>query len=134
MNLAEVNYFAALVAALSSFTLGWVWYSPLLFRRVWMESCGLTERDLQLNKARWIFGGSFVLVFISAVVLSLFIGPDMSIGQAIVAGFTIGLCWVSTSCGLSYIFEQRPAKLFLINSGYYILKFSLMGLIIGMWP
>ncbi|XQF91346.1 DUF1761 domain-containing protein (plasmid) [Pseudoalteromonas espejiana] len=42
--------------------------------------------------------------------------------------------WVGGSLGLSYIFEQRPIKLFLINGGYHTLQFSLMGLIIGVWP
>ncbi|MBQ4833701.1 DUF1761 domain-containing protein [Pseudoalteromonas sp. MMG010] len=134
MNLAEVDFFAAFIAALSSFTVGWIWYSPWLFRRVWMESSGLTELDLKSSKARWIFGGSFFLVQIIAIVLSLFITPDMSIGQSSFAGFIIGLCWVSTSCGVSYIFEQRPLKLFLVNSGFYILQYTLMGLIIGIWP
>jgi len=44
------------------------------------------------------------------------------------------LFWVGSSLGLSYIYEQRPIKLFIINAGYYTLQFTLMGFIIGVWP
>lgn len=43
----------------------------------------------------------------------------------------IGLGFVSLSFGISYLFEGRPLKLWLINAGYYTLLFSVSGLIIG---
>ncbi|GAA61349.1 hypothetical protein P20652_3226 [Pseudoalteromonas sp. BSi20652] len=134
MNLSDVDYFAILVAALSSFMLGGVWYSKVLFKNAWLESIGLTEQDLQSANPKLIFGGSLFLVFVAALMLSLFLGKNSDIGEGIGTGFVIGLFWVSSSLGLSYIFEQRPVKLFLINGGYHILQFSLMGLILAMWP
>jgi len=53
--------------------------------------------------------------------------------MAVGSGFTVGLCWVATSFGISYLFEQRPLKLFLINGGYFVLQFSTIGLILGLW-
>ncbi len=134
MNLLDVDYFAILVAALSSFMLGGIWYSKALFKNAWLESIGLTDLDLQSANPKLIFGGSFFLVFIAALMLSLFLGKDASVGESIGTGFVIGFFWISSSFGLSYIFEQRPLKLFLINGGYHILQFSLMGLILGIWP
>ena len=134
MNFYDVDYFAILIAALSSFMLGGVWYSKIMFKQAWLESCGLTELDLQSANPRWIFAGSFFCTLIAAFVLSLFLGDGVSIGESVCTGFVIGLFWVSSSLGLNYIFEQRPAKLFLINSSYHILQFSLMGLVLGLWP
>jgi hypothetical protein len=134
MNLLDVDYFAILVAALSSFMLGGVWYSKALFKNAWLESIGLTDLDLQSANPKLIFGGSFFFVFIAALMLSLFLGKDASLGESIGAGFIIGFFWIGSSLGLTYIFEQRPLKLFLINGGYHILQFSLMGLILGLWP
>lgn len=134
MNFSDINYFAILVAALSSFMLGDIWYSRIMFKQAWLESCGLTELDLQSANPKWIFGGSFACVFSAAFILCLFLGNDAGVAQSIGTGFAIGLFLVSSSLGLSYIYEQRPAKLFLINSGFSILQFSLMGFILGVWP
>jgi len=134
MNFTDVNYFAILVASLSSFMLGAVWYSKILFKNAWLENSGLTEQDLQLADPRLIFAGSFLLTFIASLVLALFLGQEAGIGESLGTGFAIGLFWVCSSLGLSYIFEQRPLKLFLINGSYYVMQFSLIGLILGLWP
>ncbi|MBE0384600.1 hypothetical protein PC2016_3394 [Pseudoalteromonas carrageenovora] len=134
MNFTEVNYFAILVASLSSFMLRGVWYSKVLFKNAWLESIGLTDLDLQSADPKLIFVGSFLLAFIAALVLALFLGKEAGIGESLGTSFAIGLFWVCSSLGLSYIFEQRPLKLFLINGSYHVLQFSLMGLILGLWP
>lgn len=134
MNFSNVNFFAIFVAALSSFMLGGIWYSKALFKDAWLESCGLTELDLKSANINFIFGFGFVFAYLAAFVFALFLGADAGIAEGVGTGFAIGFFWVSTSFGLTYLFEQRPIKLFLINCGYYILRFSLMGLILGGWP
>jgi len=134
MDFSQVNFFAVLIAALSSFALGGIWYSPLLFQRIWMEACGLTELDLKAINPKRVFIGSFSLSFFIALSLSLFIGPTSSLGVSVGAAFIIGVCWVSSAYGITYLFEQRPLKLFMVNSGYHILQFTLMGLVLGLWP
>ena len=47
MDLSQLDFVAVLLAAMSSFMLGGVWYSPWLFQRAWLEGCGLTELDLK---------------------------------------------------------------------------------------
>ncbi|MEH6394940.1 DUF1761 domain-containing protein [Pseudoalteromonas sp.] len=134
MDLSQLDFAAVFFAAMSAFMLGGIWYSPWLFQRAWLEGCGLTELDLKATNPKWVFGGSFVLSLFIAFSLSLFLGPNPNLGIAVAVGFAIGVCWVSSSMGIGYIFEQRPLKLFLINSGYHILQFTLMGLILGLWP
>lgn len=134
MNFSDVDYFAVLIAALSCFMLGGIWYSNRMFKQAWLESCGLTELDLQSADPKLIFGGSFLLSFIATFLLALFLGENPNVGESVGTGFIIGVFWVSSSLGLSYIFEQRPMKLFLINGSFHILQFSLMGLILGIWP
>ena len=43
----EVNWLAVLTAAISSFLLGGLWYSPALFFKAWQRSAGLTDEQLQ---------------------------------------------------------------------------------------
>ena len=39
----NINYLAAVVAAVSSFVIGGVWYSPILFAKAWQREAGLTD-------------------------------------------------------------------------------------------
>src|SRR3954453_9763970 len=57
MSHAPVNW----LAALSSFLVGGIWYSPLLFARPWMEASGLSREELARGGTARIFGGSFAL-------------------------------------------------------------------------
>jgi hypothetical protein len=78
-----------------------------------------------------IFGLTFVLSFIAAAVFAMFLGPKFGLGPATAAGFSAGLCWVAASYGITYLFEHRPLKLWLVNGGYHTLQFTLFGAIIG---
>jgi hypothetical protein len=53
MDFSTINYLAVLVAALSTFVLGGLWYSPMLFGKAWMQLNNFTDADLQtFSKAR----------------------------------------------------------------------------------
>ena len=43
----QLNLFAVVVAAVSSFVIGGLWYSPLLFQRAWMAANNFKDSDLQ---------------------------------------------------------------------------------------
>jgi len=125
----EVNYIAVVLAALSAFLLGGLWYS-VLFGRKWMVLTGQSEEKLKSGNPAIVFGGAFLLNLIAAWVLAMFIGPqDLRFGAA--AGLSVGLCWVSASLGVNYLFERRPLGLWLINGGYFTVQFAVMGAIIG---
>ncbi|CCQ10155.1 hypothetical protein PALB_10200 [Pseudoalteromonas luteoviolacea B = ATCC 29581] len=131
MSIEYVNWLAVVLAALSSFLLGGLWYSPLLFQKTWMLECGLTELDLEKSNVKITFGGAFVLTIIGSLMLAIVLGPEPQLGKSVLTGLMIGVFWVSTSFGVSYLFEQRSLKLFVVNSGYHVLQFVLMGLVIG---
>ena len=131
MQLAELNYWAILLAALSSFMLGGLWYSPVLFGKTWLEGCGLTELDLQNSDPKLIYGLAFILSLLAAFVLAFILGPDPNITQSIIIGAAVGIGLASSSLGISYIFEQRPLSLFLVNGGYHTFQFILMAVILS---
>jgi len=122
----------SIIAALSAFALGGLWYSPILFGKTWQKEAGLSdERLANANKAR-IFGISFVLCLIAAVAFSMVIGPDASFFMAFHSGVGVGLAWVATSLGINYLFELKSFKLWLINAGYHSLQFTIYGVIFGL--
>ena len=57
----------------------------------------------------------------------------VSAGEGLFAGFAAGFGWVAMSVGTIYLFERRSFKLFLINAGYQIVTYTIMGGILGVW-
>lgn len=128
------NYVAILIAALSNFVLGGIWYAPGVFGRTWMRECGFTEEGLKrMGGMGRIFGGALVLAVVMAFNLAAFIGPKGSLSFGTFAGAAAGVGWVALAFGITYLFERRSLKLWAINAGYHAVAFTLMGAIIGAW-
>ncbi|MBV9882102.1 MAG: DUF1761 domain-containing protein [Sphingomonadaceae bacterium] len=125
----QVNYLAVLLAALSAFLLGGLWYS-LLFARPWAALTGQSEEKLKSGNPAIVFGGAFLLNLVAAYVLAMFVGGT-GLKFSALAGLAVGLCWVATAVGVAYLFERRPLGLWLINGGYVTLQYTAMGAIIG---
>jgi len=132
MDLSTLNWLAVLVAALSSFLIGGVWYSPILFAKPWMADSGLSEDDTKQGAPR-IFATSFVLALIIAFNLAAFLGPDAGLAWGASAGGLAGFGWVAASMGTTYAFERKPLRLFLIDAGYHGVTYVVMGAILGVW-
>ena len=133
MDPSNVNWLGALVAAIATFLVGGVWYSPILFARPWMEAMGLSDADLKGGTGK-IFGASFVLQLVAAVNLAFFLaGGKASLTWGVTAGLLAGVGWVVTSLGTTYLFGRRPLRLFLIDAGYHAVSFTVMGAILGVW-
>ena len=130
----HVNWAAVLVASISMFLLGGLWYSPLLFANRWMSANGFTDAELRARGGTGrIFGGAFALAALSAANLAFFLGgPDTTVAWGAAAGGLTAV-WVVAALGITYLFEHKPLSLFFINAGYYAVAFPLMGLILGAW-
>ena len=133
MDSIQIHYPAVLLAARSGFLIGGLWYSPLLFARVWQREVRLG--DEQLKNAR--LGRTFALAGLAQLViafnLAAFIGAKASLGFGLFAGAATGLGWVAMSLVVIYLFEQRTLRLWLINSGYQVTAYTVMGGILGAW-
>jgi hypothetical protein len=129
----EVNYLAVIAAAVATFLLGGLWYSPALFGKAWQREAGVTEERMKSANMTLIFGLTFVLSLIAAWVFALFLGPRPPMALGLGAGFSAGLCWVAASFGINYLFERKSLKLWLINGGYHTLQFTIVGLILALW-
>ena len=128
----NINWLSVLLAAVSSFLIGGIWYGPL-FGKSWMSEFGFTEASLKKRSIPKVFGLSFLLAFFAAFNLELFIGVQADVVFGTMAGFFAGIGWVGTMLGILYLFEMRSLKAYLINAGYCIISLTLMGSILGAW-
>ena len=128
----DINVWAVLAATAASFVLGGLWYSKLLFGTVWLRETGIDEANA--NPSVKIFGLTIFFTLIMAAALSWMLGPYPSVLEGIRTGLVVGIAFVACSFGVNYQFSQRGGKLLAIDSGFNIVQFLIMGVILGLWP
>lgn len=128
----NLNWLAIIVAAVSSFALGSIWYSALMFQKPWMKANNFTGDEPRGNMAK-IFILAYILMFIASFSLAMYLGPDAGAGFGAMAGFMAGAFWVMAFLGVISLFERKPLAWFLVNGFYSVAALTLMGVIIGAW-
>ena len=134
----SVNYLAAIVAAVVSFIVGWLWYSPKLFGNAWMAASGIKKSDIAKSKKKGMITSmvaGFIVQVVMASVLGVFISATGGSGwlEGLNTGFWAWLGFVAT-IGLGIvIWEGKPMKLFWINSLHWLVALLIQGAILGAW-
>lgn len=129
-----INWLAVVAAALSTFLIGGLWYSPLLFGKPWMKTNGFTEETLKTGNPAIMFGVSGLFSLIMAANLAAFLNFEgITLSFAVGAALASGLGFATMGLGIVALFERRSAAYILINGGYLTVAFVVMGLIIGAW-
>jgi len=133
--ISQINFWAVIVAALASFIVGWLWYGPL-FGKLWMELNGFTPEKLREEKGLpmpFIMVVNYVATALAALSIAMFIGAEADISFGIFAGIMIALFWIGTSRLNDVLYERQPFKLYLINLGYNLVIYVIMGAVLGAW-
>src|SRR5687768_8363629 len=82
-DVGDINYLAVVAAAVSTFIIGGIWWSPLMFQKAWMQVNGFRSEDLEKGNMAKIFGLSFLFSLIMAFNLAMFLadpGTDLKWG------------------------------------------------------
>jgi len=85
----QVNYLAVLVAAVSTFLLGGLWYSPKLFGPAWQLAAGDTRKKENGHPAK-VFGTSFLFALVAAFAYAVLIPIQPSVLQFAIYGAILG--------------------------------------------
>lgn len=135
----EINYWAVILATLSSMIVGSIWYTPKVFGNYWMKASGVTPSGKASDAAGAIIT-TVIVSFITAWVLagSAFIAWKfygggflwVTIVTAIVlwAGFTAARFITHDA------FDRRPSGLTMLNIAHELVTLVVMAVIIGVWP
>jgi len=141
MEFMGVNLWSVLAAAVATMILGFLWYSPLLFAKPWTLAMGYDPNDKakmeEMRKgAGKLYGITFIASLISAFVLGKIIEITTvnSVPYGMKIGFAVWLGFVTTVQLTSTLFKKRPIKLYLIDTGYQLVCYLVMGAILARWP
>jgi hypothetical protein len=138
MPTTNVNILAVLVAAVATFALGAVWYSPVLFAKQWIQAHGYTAEKLAEMKRRGVARAYAVSVFcyvVMAYVLALFASYTQAttLVQGLWLGFLTWLGFAATLGLTANMFSDNPIAVWVIDAGYQLAYLLLMGIIVAVW-
>lgn len=136
MDISHLNWLAVIVAALSAFLVGGIWYSKALFGNAWMIDSKLTMEEIQTGNKGKIFGFTAFFSLLMAVNLGIFL-LDSCAGKTTIAwgagaGFLAGI-WTFSAIAIHSLFELKGWRYIFVNGGYSLVSLTLMGAIIGAW-
>jgi hypothetical protein len=134
----EVNYWAVVVATLSTMVVGSIWYTPKVFGNYWMRVAKVDNTGDRNAVAPILM--TLIVSFISAWVLALAtqVAWEALGGNYLVMAITTGLMLWAGFTAARFIthdaFEGRPAGLTILNIAHELVTVLVMALIIGVWP
>lgn len=120
-----------IVLTLASLALGALWHSRFLFGNVWNKEINPAGTQRAIN-APLIFGGAAILHLLAVASLSAVVAKH-GMAAGLLTGLTISIVWVLPAIGATYLFATRSLRLLAIDAGFYIVFFSLAGLVLGIW-
>jgi hypothetical protein len=133
----SVNWYLVGGGKLLGMVVGMLWYSPLLFCKLWLKTMGISMADI--DESGMSKGAAYATSTLAHALLSFITG--FLILNLKVHGFHYGMIlglvfWLgfNFSSVIKYVFfETRPWTLFLIDAGYDIACFTLTGGIFAQW-
>ena len=129
-----INYVAVLVAALSGFGVGAIWYGPL-FGKQWSTVSGTHDPQQPSVNVPAVYLLTFVLSLIAAMILALVIHQMHATGA--IAGarvaFLLWLGFILTVRVTEALFNGTDMRLVMIDAGYRLVWAVVMGVILAAW-
>lgn len=131
LSFSELNFIAILLATIAKFMVGGLWFSKILFGQAWLEEVGLKEDELgSPRNAMLIAMGTCFLVVFSMAIMFQIMALDLRTALAVTVIMALGV--TSAQMGLSFAFEGRNLRLFLIYATQCVTEFVIVALIINL--
>lgn len=124
-----VNYVAVIVAAIVAMVIGFVWYSPLFFGKVWTEQTGM-----KMGKGKGM-GKSMLIALISSLITAFVLDVIIqtagvtTVTQGLIVAGVVWLGFVVSYQMVRMAFEKTSMNFFLEEVAHHLLVFCIMSII-----
>jgi len=131
----EISFLSVGVAAVVAMALGALWYSPVLFSKMWMKEMNITPEMMagaQKPNMTKLYLGQFILTVVTAYVLAHFISllDITTLRGALSLAFWSWLGFQVLPLMASVFWEGKSFKLFVINGLHYLVSLIIMACVI----
>ncbi|TAL13247.1 MAG: DUF1761 domain-containing protein [Chloroflexota bacterium] len=127
----DVNYVAVVAAAIATMIIGFIWYHPKVLGERWAASSGKTMGDMTMSPMG--YGVMAITALISAWAVALIVTATHA--TTVTDGIMVGAVgWLGFSATVSYsdrMFNGGTMEFWLIQAGYRLVSFVVMGVILA---
>ena len=133
----QINYLAVVVAALSTIFIGALWYSPLMFHKLWVKAHGYSKEEVE--RQRKALGRAFVVSLFCYLVMAFVLSVLASytgvttVLQGASLGFLVWIGFLATLGLTAHMHSEKRLSTYIIDSGYQLVYAVVMGLILAAW-
>lgn len=134
----DINYWAVILATLSTMIVGSIWYTPKVFGAYWMKASGVVPSG-DAKDAIGPIVATVIVSFITAWVLAgatfiawKFYGGSF-LANAVVTGVLLWGGFTAARFITHDAFDRRPRGLTVLNIGHELVTVLVMALILGVW-
>ncbi len=135
----EINFWAVLLATVSSMVVGTIWYAKGVFGKTWAKLVKIDLNDKKMKEgAPKAIALTILVSFITAYVLAhlSFLSHEFFknsfLQDSLTTAFWVWLGFTAARIITHDVFERRPAKLTFITITHEFVTIMVMGLIIGL--
>ncbi len=133
-----------IIATIAGFSVGFLWYSPFLFRKMWMKGQGIAEGKLP---KRTIYESALIQIYsfiahgaiasVIAIMLELLSITSLTVAIALSLLLAFGLIVTTRFIDMIYAprekyYDTQSQIIFLVGSGYYLASIAVMTVVIFM--
>jgi hypothetical protein len=133
----EIGWLGVVLAVVAGMVVAFLWYQKGPIADAWETLTGVTPERSKPARARNM-AQLLIAVILTAVGLALAIAVtteavgDDSVWIALLVGFAAWLAFSGSTLLQHNAFELKPAKLTIINTGYQLVLFLVMSLVLGL--
>lgn len=130
-----LNIWAILVSVVVNMAVGMLWYSPVLFGKVWLKLVERKAEDIDQEDANRSMGLAIIPAIVSALGLAVLVGitGSATVSDALITGTLASVAFSGMSSLNLVFFEDRSFKLTLLNAGYTFVAFNICAVILTLW-
>lgn len=132
-----INWLGVVLAIVAGMVVAFLWYQKGPIANAWEKLTGVTPERIKPVRVRSMLQ-LFITVIIMALGLAVVIqiaaeatGND-SVWGALLVGLAMWVAFSASTLVQHNAFEMKPAKLTLINTGYQLVLFLAMSLMLGL--
>jgi surface polysaccharide O-acyltransferase-like enzyme len=140
MHFLGVNVWAVLVAAVATMVVGFLWYSPALFANSWMRLMGYDPNDKEkIAEMQKSAAPSYFMSLVASILAAFVLGKLITVSgfsnarDGLKIGLVVWLGFVTTVQFTNALFSRQRNRLYMINTGYQLVSYVVMGAIMGAW-
>jgi hypothetical protein len=121
---AEINGWAVFLGGVLAMGIGFAWYSPILFGKLWARLTGTSVDGL--SRSPKSMAGTYLAGFAGSLVMSAGIGyfiywtAAATWVQGLETAFVVWAGFVVPVQLATVLWERKPPTLFLVNVSYYL--------------